>query len=79
MVVHHDKPEKAQPIVDAIHKDGGRAIAVGADVRDEAAVDAVFAAARKAFGDPDILVNDAGVDAAGICVDEMEPAASSRT
>ncbi len=72
VIVHRDDPEKAGKIVAAICEAGGRAIAVPADVREEAAVAGVFDAARKAFGDPTLLVNSAGVDAAGIPVAEMK-------
>ena len=74
VLVHHDHPEDAAPIIDAIKAKGGEAIAVGADVSDEADVETAFAAAVKAFGAPTILVNCAGIDAAGIEVDEMDPA-----
>ena len=47
-------------------------MAIAADVRDEAEVDAVFEAAVEAFGAPSILVNAAGVDAAGMPVADME-------
>jgi 3-oxoacyl-[acyl-carrier protein] reductase len=40
---------------------GGRAIAVGADVRDSGAVERLFAAASEAFGGVDIAVNNAAV------------------
>ena len=40
----------------------GKAVAVKADVSDEAAVKAAFAEARAAVGEIDILVNNAGID-----------------
>ncbi|MBI1196315.1 MAG: SDR family oxidoreductase [Phenylobacterium sp.] len=45
---------------EAISQDGGRAMAVTIDVRDEASVEAGFAAAVEAFGPIDVLVNNAG-------------------
>ena len=72
VIVHHDHPDQAKKIIDAIAAKGGRAIAVAADVRDEAAVDMVFEQAREAFGAATILVNAAGVDAAGIPVADMK-------
>lgn len=72
VVVHHDHPDEAEEVVKAIAAAGGRAIAVAADVRDEGDVDMVFEHAHKAFGAPTILVNAAGVDAAGILVADME-------
>jgi len=72
VVVHHDDPDEAKKVLDAIGEAGGRAIMVAADVRDEGDVDMVFEQAHKAFGVPTILVNSAGVDAAGISVADME-------
>lgn len=71
VVVHHGHPAEARVVVGEICKAGGRAIAISADVRKEAAVDKVFAAAVKAFGNPTLLVNSAGIDAAGIHVSDM--------
>jgi len=71
VVIHHDHPDEAEEVVKAITAAGGRAIAVAADVRDEGDVDMVFAHAQKAFGAPTILVNSAGVDAAGTLVADM--------
>lgn len=71
IVAHYDDSDKAGTVVDGIVKAGGHAVAVAADVRDEAAVERAFTAAREAFGDPTLLVNSAGVDAAGIAVADM--------
>jgi NAD(P)-dependent dehydrogenase (short-subunit alcohol dehydrogenase family) len=54
--------EGADKTVRDIEAAGGRAIAVGADIADAAAVDAMFEAARDAFGPVDILVNNAGIN-----------------
>ncbi len=72
VVVHHDQADDAKAVVAAIEKEGARAILVAADVRNEGDVDKVFEHAQKAFGAPTILVNAAGVDAAGILVADME-------
>jgi NAD(P)-dependent dehydrogenase (short-subunit alcohol dehydrogenase family) len=40
---------------------GGIALAMPCDVTDEAQVGALFARCREAFGDPDIVVNNAGI------------------
>ena len=72
VVVHHNHPEDAQAVVDTIMSAGGRAMSVAADVRDELAVDMVFEKAHDAFGLPTLLVNSAGMDAAGIEVSDME-------
>ncbi len=61
---------------------GRRAIVVQADVSDEHAVERLFAAALEAFGATDILINNAGVDASGTYVADLELAdfeASLRT
>ena len=74
MIVHHDHPDDAQRIVDEIAKAGGKALPIAADVRDEAEVDRVFTTTQREFGAPTILVNSAGVDAAGIPVAKMDVA-----
>src|SRR5437879_7630818 len=51
----------ADQVVDEITKQGGRAIAVQADVARKADIERLFAQTKKAFGQPDILVNNAGV------------------
>lgn len=60
-VVVHGKTDggRLAPIVDAIKRDGHEAIAVAADVGDEAAVDRLFQETLKAFGTVDVLVNNA--------------------
>lgn len=47
-------------IVEEISSNGGEAIAVPADVRDDAQVEAMVETTRDAFGEIDILVNNAG-------------------
>jgi 3-oxoacyl-[acyl-carrier protein] reductase len=51
----------ADRVVSEIVADGGKAVAVQADVSKQADVERLFAEARKAFGQLDILVNNAGV------------------
>ena len=51
----------AKSTVDAIAAAGGRAVAVGADVSDRAAVDAMVARVAEELGPPAVLVNNAGV------------------
>jgi 3-oxoacyl-[acyl-carrier protein] reductase len=51
----------ADHVVAAILKDGGKAIAVQADVADSAQVKRLFEATKQAFGRLDVLVNNAGV------------------
>jgi len=51
----------ADEVVSEINRNGGRAIAVKADVAKKADIDHLFAETKKAFGKADILVNNAGV------------------
>lgn len=51
----------AAQVVDEITAQGGKAIAVQADVARKADIERLFAQTKKAFGQPDILVNNAGV------------------
>jgi glucose 1-dehydrogenase len=55
------RPEEAQRIVGAIGEAGGTALAVHADVGQEAQVEAMFDQVLDAFGGLDILVNNAGL------------------
>ena len=61
----------ADAVVDAIGQAGGRALAVRTDVGEEAAVEALFAAAEAAFGTVSLLVNSAGRNMAGIGIADM--------
>jgi glucose 1-dehydrogenase len=54
-------PEDATRVVDEIRQGGRRAMAVPADVSNEAEVEAMFARAVEEFGTVDILVNNAGL------------------
>ncbi|HEU4679898.1 MAG TPA: SDR family oxidoreductase [Terrimicrobiaceae bacterium] len=51
----------ADKVVDEIAAEGGRAVAVQADVAKKADIERLFAEAKKAYGAVDILVNNAGV------------------
>ena len=50
---------------------GAHAIAVPTDVRDAAAVRALFTATRDTFGRLDVLINNAGVAARGVPLEEL--------
>ncbi len=54
-------PEKAAALADEIRAAGGRAIAVGADVADAAAVNAMVSRTEAELGPISILVNNAGI------------------
>jgi 3-oxoacyl-[acyl-carrier protein] reductase len=53
--------DEASALVESIAKNGGRSVAVKADVGDAASVAALFESARAAFGGVDVLVNNAGI------------------
>jgi glucose 1-dehydrogenase len=60
-VNYHSDPQEAERVAGVIREGGSAAIAIEADVSDEAQVQAMFAEAIKAFGTIDILVNNAGL------------------
>ncbi len=62
VVVVARRAEALADTVAAIEKAGGKAAAVAADLAAYAALDAVAEAISKPFGDPDILVNAAGIN-----------------
>jgi 3-oxoacyl-[acyl-carrier protein] reductase len=51
----------ADKVVDEITKQGGRAVAVQADVAKKSDIERLFAETKKAFGRLDVLVNNAGI------------------
>lgn len=53
--------DKLDKLAAEIAAAGGTAIAIPADVTDEAQVEAVFAECQRRFGVPDLLVNNAGI------------------
>jgi glucose 1-dehydrogenase len=61
VVNYHSQQEPAESLAARIRERGGRAIAVGGDVSQEADVDALFAQAINAFGRLDILVANSGL------------------
>ena len=62
VVVNYRSSEaRAHEVVDAIEESGGTAVALQADVADEAAVEAMAETTRDAFGTVDVLVNNAGI------------------
>ncbi|WP_263381881.1 SDR family NAD(P)-dependent oxidoreductase [Granulicella arctica] len=61
VVNYSSSKEGADKVVAEIVQAGGKAIAVGGSVADEAAVTNLFAETKKAYGKVDILVNNAGV------------------
>lgn len=60
-VNYHGSPEGAETVVAAIEKAGGRALAVKADVSEEADVTAMFDLVEAELGPVDILFSNAGI------------------
>lgn len=60
-VNYRSHPEKAEQIVDEIRQAGGDALALKADVSDEAEIQAMFSAFADAFCRIDILVANSGI------------------
>jgi 3-oxoacyl-[acyl-carrier protein] reductase len=54
-------PQPAREVVDAIEADGGRAVALHADLREHDAVAALVDATEEALGPVDILIANAGI------------------
>jgi 3-oxoacyl-[acyl-carrier protein] reductase len=61
VVNYSSSKEGADRVVDQIKTQGGKAVAVQADVSRKADVDRLFDESKKAFGRLDILVNNAGI------------------
>ena len=72
------KAGEAKAVVEAIHKLGGRAISVGADVSLAAAVTGMVAGVERELGPVDILINNAGI-AINRAVDELTEEDFDRT
>jgi len=68
VVNYNSSPVAAEEVVSAIELAGSQAIAVQANVSDEAQVAALFKAATEKFGKVDILVNNAGVTRDGLII-----------
>jgi 3-oxoacyl-[acyl-carrier protein] reductase len=66
------RAERLAAVKAHIEKMGGQAIAIAADVRDNAAMRRAFDAAEKSFGTITILVNNAGVAHSGRAVELTE-------
>ena len=73
VVVHYlDDADGAETTRKAVEAEGRRAVVAQADIGDEQQVHALFEAATQAFGRVDVLMNNAGVDAAGKEVAELD-------
>lgn len=75
VVVHYlEDKDGAESTKTRVEELGRRAIVVQADISDEQAVEAMFDQAVEAFGTVDILMNNAGVDASGTNVADLDTA-----
>jgi len=61
VVVNDVNAEAGQQVVGEIQKAGGKAVFIPGDVRSTSEVEALYAAARKAFGKVNVLYNNAGI------------------
>jgi glucose 1-dehydrogenase len=68
----------ASAVVAEIERHGGRGLAVRADVRAESEIEALFAAAERAFGTVSLLVNAAGLNMSGVKLHDMSLAQFDR-
>ncbi len=68
-VNYHQSVGKAEALCAELRETGVRAIAVQADVSDGAQVASMFDTVRRTLGDPDTLVNNAGVSQFGLLTD----------
>lgn len=62
VIDYHGSPDAAKAIVETIESQGGRAVAVGADVSKQDEAKSMIDTAVSTFGAIDILVNNAGVE-----------------
>ena len=69
-LTYHSDRAGADAVVESCCGEG-KALAVQADVTDEAAVEALFAAAERAFGTVTLLVNSAGLNMSGVKLVDM--------
>jgi len=61
VVNYSSSKAEADKVVDEVAKNGGKAVAIQANMARKADIDRLFAEARKSFGKIDILVNNAGI------------------
>lgn len=75
---YHRRQDAAQQLLDELQRSGARAIAVAADVADEAQVATLFAAIDAEFGRLDVLVNNAGMLERQMRLEDMDAARLAR-
>lgn len=77
-VNYRSRGDAAEQVVRAIRDEGGRALAVPADVADEAQVVRLFETVDRELGRVDALVNNAGILEAQMRVEDMDAARITR-
>ena len=77
-VNYAERVSEAESVVDAVHRLGRRAIAIGADVSQTVAVASMMDAVCQQLGPPEILINNAGI-ALRRGVDDLSEADFDRT
>lgn len=75
---YHRREDAVQKLLEELQAAGAHAIAVAADVADEAQVAKLFAAIDEEFGRLDVLVNNAGILERQMRLDEMDAARLAR-
>ncbi|MBD9484598.1 SDR family oxidoreductase [Pseudomonas sp. PDM14] len=75
---YRERSEAAASLVEEIERQGGHAIAVAADVADEAQVVQLFERIDQAFGRLDVLVNNAGMLETQMRLEQMDAARLQR-
>ena len=75
---YRHRQDAMQSLLDELHATGAKAIAVAADVADEAQVAQLFATLDAEFGRLDALVNNAGMLEQQMRLDEMDAARLTR-
>lgn len=78
VVNYASQPERALQVVETIQNQGGRAIAIKADVSDEIAVNNLFEQATAQLGPITALVNNAGITGKIGALSEQSPSALRR-
>lgn len=69
VINYNSDPEQAEGIVGDIRSQGGKAIAIGANIAKEEDIIALFAQTYQEFGTIDILVNNAGIQKDAALID----------
>lgn len=77
-VNYRERSQEAAAVVDAVHRFGGRAIALAADVSDSGSVHGMMVEIDQQLGPIDILVNNAGIAIMG-GLDDLSEEAFDRT